>query len=73
MSLVFFSLARMGVVYLASALALNGVFIYWAVRVWRDPAPRVAWSLFRFSISYLALLFAAMALDELLPLREMLH
>jgi protoheme IX farnesyltransferase len=73
MSLVFFSVARMGVVYLASALTLNGVFIYWAVRVWRDQSPRVAWSLFRFSIYYLALLFAAMALDELLPLREMLH
>jgi protoheme IX farnesyltransferase len=73
MSLVFFSVARMGVVYLASALALNGVFIYWAVRVWRDQSPRVAWSLFRFSIYYLALLFAAMALDELLPLREILH
>ena len=73
MSLVFFSVARMGVVYLASALALNGIFIYWAVRVWRDPAPRVAWSLFRFSIYYLAMLFAAMALDELLPLRGVLH
>ncbi len=73
MSLVFFSVARMGVVYLASALVLNAVFIYWAVRVRRDQSPRVAWSLFRFSIYYLALLFAAMALDELLPLREMLH
>jgi heme o synthase len=73
MSLIFFSLARMGVVYLASALVLNGVFIYWGVRVWRDPAPRVAWSLFRFSIYYLALLFGAMALDELLPVRGLLH
>jgi protoheme IX farnesyltransferase len=73
MSLIFFSVAKMGVVYLASALALNGAFIYWAIRVWRDPAPRVAWSLFRFSIYYLALLFAAMAVDELLPFRSLLH
>jgi protoheme IX farnesyltransferase len=73
MSLIFFSVARMGVIYLASALALNGVFIYWAIRVRRDPAPRVAWSLFRFSIYYLALLFAAMAVDELFPLRGVLH
>ncbi|MEA2509818.1 MAG: heme o synthase [Actinomycetota bacterium] len=73
MSLIFFSVARMGLVYLASALVLNGTFIYWAVKVWRDPAPRVAWSLFRFSIYYLALLFAAMAVDELLPLRSILH
>jgi heme o synthase len=73
MSLVFFSVARMGIVYLTSALILNGTFIYWAVRVWRDPAPRAAWSLFRFSIYYLALLFAAMAVDELLPLRSILR
>jgi heme o synthase len=68
MSLIFFSVARMGTVYLISALVLNGIFIYWAFRVRRDPAPRTAWSLFRFSIYYLALLFAAMAADELLPL-----
>jgi protoheme IX farnesyltransferase len=73
MSLIFFSVAKMGVVYLASALALNGAFIYWAIRVWRDPAPRVAWSMFRFSIYYLALLFAAMAADQLLTFRSLLH
>ncbi|MDP9226280.1 MAG: heme o synthase [Actinomycetota bacterium] len=73
MSLIFFSLARMGIIYLAGALILNGVFIYWAVRVWRDPAPRTAWSLFRFSIYYLALLFSLMALDELLPVRGLPH
>jgi protoheme IX farnesyltransferase len=63
----------MGIVYLASALILNGIFILWAVRVWRDPAPRVAWSLFRYSIYYLALLFGAMALDQLLPFRGLLR
>jgi heme o synthase len=73
MSLIFFSVARMGLVYLTCALVLNGIFIYWALRVRRDPAPRVAWSLFRFSIYYLALLFAAMAIDELVPLRGLFH
>jgi protoheme IX farnesyltransferase len=73
MSLIFFSVARMGAIYLISALALNGVFIYWAIRVRRDPAPRTAWSLFRFSIYYLALLFAAMAADELLPIKHLFH
>jgi protoheme IX farnesyltransferase len=68
MSLIFFSVARMGAVYLISALILNGIFIYWAIRVRRDPSPRTAWSLFRYSIYYLALLFAAMAVDELFPL-----
>jgi protoheme IX farnesyltransferase len=66
MCLVFFSVGRMGLIYLGSALALNGVFIWWAVKLQRKPAPRVAWGLFRFSIYYLALLFAAMAADVLL-------
>jgi protoheme IX farnesyltransferase len=73
MSLIFFSVARMGAIYLISALTLNGIFIYWALRVRRDPAPRTAWSLFRFSIYYLALLFGAMAVDELLPLKHLFH
>ncbi len=64
--LAFFSVARMGWIFFASALVLNGIFIYWAVRVRLRPVPRVAWSLFRYSIYYLALLFGAMALDTLL-------
>ncbi|HEX2296549.1 MAG TPA: heme o synthase [Actinomycetota bacterium] len=65
MSLVFFSVGRMGAIYLGSALVLNGVFIYGAVRLYRNTVPTVAWWLFRFSIYYLALLFGAMALDRL--------
>ncbi|MDQ3646430.1 MAG: heme o synthase [Actinomycetota bacterium] len=68
MCLAFFSVAKMGVVFLVSALVLNATFIWWAVRLWRDPAPRIAWGLFRFSIYYLALLFGAAAADQLLPL-----
>ncbi|MDQ4126158.1 MAG: heme o synthase [Actinomycetota bacterium] len=66
MSLVFFSVGRMGAIYLGSALVLNAVFIYGAVRLYRNTVPTVAWWLFRFSIYYLALLFGAMALDRLL-------
>jgi protoheme IX farnesyltransferase len=73
MSLIFFSVARMGAIYLISALALNGTFIFWAIKVRHDPSPRIAWSLFRFSIYYLALLFAAMAIDELLPIKTLFH
>lgn len=65
-SLIFFSLGRMGLVYLMSALVLNGVFVWWAVRLWRRPTTRTAWGLFRYSIYYLALLFAAMAVDQFL-------
>jgi heme o synthase len=66
MSLVFFSVGRMGAIYLASALVLNAIFIYGAVRLYRNTVPTVAWWLFRFSIYYLALLFGAMAADRLI-------
>ena len=65
MCLVFFSVAQMGFVYLVAAVALNGVFIGYAIKLWRRPTTRAAWSLFRYSIYYLALLFGAMAVDEL--------
>jgi protoheme IX farnesyltransferase len=67
-SLAFFGVARMGVIYLAAALVLNGAFIAWAVKLWRQPTSRRAWGLFRFSIYYLALLFGAMAFDRLISL-----
>jgi protoheme IX farnesyltransferase len=66
MCLVFFSVARMGFIYLCAALALNALFVAGALRLRRDPTTDRAWSLFRYSISYLALLFAAMAADQLI-------
>lgn len=66
MCLAFFSVARMGFIYLGSALVLNAAFIWYAVRLYRNPRPVLAWKMFHFSIYYLALLFAAMALDTLL-------
>jgi protoheme IX farnesyltransferase len=65
MSLVLFSVGHMGLVYLSSALVLNAAFVGVAVKLWRKPTPTTAWALFRFSIYYLALLFAAMAADAL--------
>ena len=56
-------LAHMGPVYVASAVALGGLFVDRALRLWRDKSPALAVSLFRFSIVYLALLFAAVAVD----------
>jgi heme o synthase len=57
--------ARMGPVYLAAALVLGGVLVGHAVRVLRDPGNRAAMALFRYSITYLGLLFAAVAADAL--------
>ena len=65
MCLAFFSTAQMGAIYGSAALVLNGIFIAAAVKLYRDPTPKRAWGLFRFSIYFLALLFAAMAVDIL--------
>jgi len=64
--LVFFSIGRMGLIYLGSALILNGIFIARALQLLRKPETETAWKLFKYSITYLALLFASMAADQLL-------
>jgi protoheme IX farnesyltransferase len=66
MCLILFSVGEMGVVYLATALILNGVFIWYAVRLYQRPEPRIAWGLFKYSIYYLGLLFIGAAIDQLL-------
>jgi protoheme IX farnesyltransferase len=66
MCLAFFSVARMGFLYLAAALALNAGFIALAVKLYRRPEVRIAWNLFKYSIYYLALLFSAAAADQLI-------
>ncbi len=66
MCLAFFSVARMGAVYLGAAIVLNALFIAWAIRLYRDPTPKRAWGLFRFSIYFLTLLSTAMVADTLL-------
>jgi len=65
MCLALFSVARLGLIYLGSAIVLNGVFTAMAFNLYREPDTKRAWSLFRFSILYLALLFAAIAIDVL--------
>ena len=52
-----------GVGYVAAALALGAVFMWLAERLRRDLTPRRAALLFHYSLLYLALLFAALALD----------
>jgi heme o synthase len=52
-----------GLGYVAAALALGGAFLWLAERLRRDTTPRRAMLLFHYSLLYLALLFAALALD----------
>jgi protoheme IX farnesyltransferase len=53
-----------GVLYLAAAVALGARFIAYAWRLWRAYSDALARATFRFSIWYLAWLFAALLLDH---------
>lgn len=53
-----------GVVYLASALALGAGFLWYAWRLYREYSDALARSTFRYSITYLSLLFAALLIDH---------
>ncbi len=66
LTVVFWAVADMGVVYLASALVLGAVFAGFAAAVRRNPTEQVAMRLFSYSITYITLLFAAIALDVVL-------
>jgi protoheme IX farnesyltransferase len=54
----------LGVPYLIAALALGGLFIGFAARLWLRPSRRAALRLYLASLAYLALLFTVMALDR---------
>ena len=64
-SLLLSATGATGLIYLTAAVLLGGVFILFAVRLWRGTAARASAALFRYSILYLGLLFAAVAVDAL--------
>jgi hypothetical protein len=64
-SLLLVPVASMGLVYVVAAVVLGGWFVWRALRLWRGTSPAESMRLFRFSIVYLALLFAAVAADAL--------
>jgi protoheme IX farnesyltransferase len=51
-------------VYLVSTLALNGVFLAYALRLYVDYSDQLSRRMFRYSILYLFLLFAALLADH---------
>jgi protoheme IX farnesyltransferase len=66
LTLVFFAVAHMGLLYLAGAILLGGLFLFHALQMWREGTDRRAVRLYKFSIAYLTALFALVALDALL-------
>jgi protoheme IX farnesyltransferase len=68
LTVVFGIVARMGVLYLVAAVALGAAFLWRAYVLWRqgtspEESTAQAIRLYRYSITYLAVLFAAVALD----------
>ncbi len=69
-SLVLWAVARMGAIYLGAALVLGAIFLWQAYGLWRRGASEEASTagairLYKYSISYLSLLFLAVAVDAL--------
>jgi len=55
-----------GLLYLAAAIALGGVFVGYAARMYAEGTSRLAWRLFKYSNYYLAALLLAMVVDRAL-------
>jgi heme o synthase len=66
LTILFAPVAGMGNLYLGAALVLGAVFTWFAARLLRDASARTAMRVFTWSITYITLLFGAMALDQLL-------
>jgi protoheme IX farnesyltransferase len=67
-SLLPYVIRMSGALYLFCALLLGGIFIAYALRIYLRYSDRVAQKTFRYSIVYLAAVFAALLVDHYLPL-----
>jgi protoheme IX farnesyltransferase len=65
-TLLLFQFEAMGVFYFVAAVGLGAAFVWQALTLRRDTTPQRAMRLFTFSNTYLALLFAAIAVDTLI-------
>lgn len=65
-SLMPFGLGMSGALYLVVAVALDAIFLWHAVSLYRDYSDGLAQRTFRYSILYLTLLFAALLFDHYL-------
>ena len=63
-----FATRMSGWIYFISALVLNSVFLYYAIRLQSEKDPKMPMKTFGYSIVYLMLLFAALLVDHYYPL-----
>ena len=63
LTLVFFAVAHMGLVFLAGALVLGALFLFKAFAMWREGTDRRAVKLYKYSITYLSGVFLLIVLD----------
>jgi heme o synthase len=73
-SLILWAVARMGAIYLVSALVLGAIFLRQAYVLWRqgtspERSTAQAIRLYKYSITYLSLLMLAVAIDALVVIR----
>jgi protoheme IX farnesyltransferase len=61
-----------GLLYLAAAIVLNGLFVYYAFQLKLSERAHLPMKVFRYSISYLMWLFAALLVDHYLPTSQAL-
>ena len=59
-----FAYGMSGWIYLAGALVLDAMFLYYAIKIYTAYSDRLAQQTFRFSVVYLAGLFTALLLDH---------
>jgi protoheme IX farnesyltransferase len=67
-SLALYLTGDLGLIYLATAAVTGALFVWLAVRQIREATVAAAMSLFKYSTSYLAIIFVAMVVDRLIPL-----
>jgi len=61
-----FAVRMSGYLYLVAAMGLGGLFLLYAVQLYRDYSDQLARATFRYSIYYLAALFSALLVDHYL-------
>jgi protoheme IX farnesyltransferase len=69
LSVLFFATGTVGWFYLGTATVLGAPFVYYAWRLLRQPGDLGARALYQYSLAYLALLFAGIAVDSILAVQ----